>query len=226
MVCPVGARASHPPAAGTAALLGPYDMNKFSGLFFGCLLLTVAVDCAKAECFDLSGNKINLSYLECEQHSYVYAGKIEPSARDFLLGAWSTDCTDQTSRLFISTGADGVITTVLQTFDPASRKFVAAEGGSEAKIIEARIVGDNLFTSTFAMNHSDMIYNSFASRLYGTNKRRFINDQMLVFATASGDQSTSARQPEIRVRIRDGVDLNTSQPTDTPVIERCSTVKK
>jgi hypothetical protein len=193
-----------------------------NAFLFGLLLPALAVAHANAECTNLSGDKVAMGFLECKQHSYVYAGKIAPAARDFLLGSWATNCSRQDSRLVISWSADGAMKTSLQRYDDKTHNYANIDSAEDADIIEAKIIGSMLYTSATSLTHGDMLYNSFASQMIGPNKRRFVEHQMVVFAGPSASRTASGSLPEIRVSIRDGKDLNGDALRDAPILERCS----
>lgn len=195
---------------------------KTLGLILG-LLLPVTAFSAQAECFDLSGDRNGLGFLECKQHSWLYNGKIEPTARDYLVGIWSTDCSGTSPRLHISAAADGTITTVLQRYDDETKQYLDPEGGPVANLIDVKIIGNILYTSTVTRTSAEIIYNSFASQVISPNKRRFIEDQGLSFGLAMPDQTAA---PQIKVSIRGGIDLSGNSPRDTPIIERCAPPRK
>ena len=196
-------------------------MHKYVVFLIGLLLSCADCNYAKADCLDLSGNNTHMGLLECKQHAWLYTGKIEQRAKSFLLGAWATDCAAHSPRLLISSNAAGTLSTALQNYDDSKRSYLKVKDGSETIIVEAAIVDKNIYSSTYSVVKGDVIYNSFASYMIGSNERRFIDNHVLVVGLLARGSGAGTNGIEIQVTIRDGKEVGGDTIRDAPIITRC-----
>ena len=93
--------------------------------------------------------------------------------------------------------------------------------GTSTRIVEAMIIDQNIYTSTYSQVHGNIIYNSFVSRMVSPSKRQFIDNHVLVLSVLARDRGAITGGAEIQVTIRDGKEVGGDTLKNPPIIERC-----
>ncbi len=63
------------------------------------LALLVTGESLRAECISKDGEHLGTGFLECVKNGNRYLGEIEPSLMKYLMGTWSTNCTEMKSKI-------------------------------------------------------------------------------------------------------------------------------